>query len=80
MTLGAEDEEQFVALDHGTLVKEADTVRISVRRAVVGESLETLAKTVKETFKKIEEREKTARAAGMKLEASFAREMTKSNR
>ena len=66
-------EERFVAVDEGTLVKQGETVLVSVRNAVPGESLEELRATVSRQFGELDERERQTRTALGKLEADAVR-------
>ncbi|MGF1498048.1 MAG: F0F1 ATP synthase subunit epsilon [Elainellaceae cyanobacterium] len=65
--------EGVIAVDEGILVKQGDEVRVSTRRAVQGEDLETLQHTVEEEFEQLDDREKQARSALARLEAGFLR-------
>jgi F-type H+-transporting ATPase subunit epsilon len=69
----AEGEEQFAAVDEGMLVKVGDEVLLSTSYAVYGPPLGRLRETVEEQFSERGEREKTARTALAKLEASIMR-------
>jgi F-type H+-transporting ATPase subunit epsilon len=68
-----ENGECFAAVDEGILVKRGDEVLISTRQAVRGADLEQLQSTVREEFAILGDREKAAKAATAKLEASFLR-------
>ena len=65
--------EQLLAADEGVLVKCGDDVTVSVRRALRGDNLETLQRTVEEEFMKLDQRQKKARSALARLEADFVR-------
>lgn len=65
--------EQFLAVDEGILVKCGPQVLISTRNAIQGPELGSLERTVEERFLVLEDREKKARSAFSKLEASFIR-------
>jgi F-type H+-transporting ATPase subunit epsilon len=65
--------EEYLAVDHGILVKCGPEVSISTRNAVRGENLELLKKNVEAQFREREEREKQARALEAKLEADLVR-------
>jgi F-type H+-transporting ATPase subunit epsilon len=65
--------EVFMAVDEGVLVKEEDQVFVSTRDAVQRPDLGMLERTVKEKFMVLDDREKTARSAMAKIEASFVR-------
>jgi len=66
-------EEIFVAVDEGVLVKEGQNVWVSTRNAMRGTELGRLRKTIEDTFKVLDDREKTARSAMAKIEAGFVR-------
>ncbi|MCQ2965786.1 MAG: F0F1 ATP synthase subunit epsilon [Alphaproteobacteria bacterium] len=68
---GIEQEEVFMACDEGILVKQADMVYLSVRRAVMNNSLEVLVKTIGEEFKKAEEERKISQTALARLEVNL---------
>jgi len=61
----------YVALDEGVLVKADTEVRISVRRAVGGASLEELQGTVRDSFMLIDQRQREMHAALAKMEAGL---------
>jgi F-type H+-transporting ATPase subunit epsilon len=65
--------ETFLALDEGILVKCGQEVVVSTRNAVLGPDLGQLKRTVEERFKVLDDREKTARSAMVKIEAGFIR-------
>ena len=65
--------ETFVAVDEGILIKCGQEVLVSTRNAVRGPDLGQLRRTVEERFKVLDDREKTARAAMVKIEAGFVR-------
>jgi F-type H+-transporting ATPase subunit epsilon len=68
-----EGEEVFLAVDEGILVKCKQDVLVSTRNAIRGPNLGELRKAVEEQFKVLDEREKMARSAVAKIEASFVR-------
>lgn len=67
------EEEIFVAVDEGVLVKTGPEVRVSVRHAVVGPDLGDLETTVRHRFQRIDERERAMRTALAKLESEVIR-------
>jgi len=67
--------EEYLAIDHGILVKCGPEVSISTRNAVRGTKLEQLRKAVEEQFIAQEEREKKALAFEAKLEADLVRRL-----
>ncbi len=73
LSFTADQEEQFVAIDEGVLVKNGADVLVSVRDAVIGPDLGLLRLMVRERFEALDEREKRARSALVRLEADFVR-------
>ncbi len=69
----ATEEEIFVAVDEGILVKCDREVLVSTLNAIEGDSLETLKQTVVEQFQILDEREKLTRSALAQFEASMMR-------
>jgi F-type H+-transporting ATPase subunit epsilon len=72
-TLGEETEEIFYAVDEGILVKCGPDVLISTRNAVRSGDLASLHRTVREHFETLDEQERRARSALIRLEADFVR-------
>jgi len=68
-----ESGEEFAAVDSGVLVKEGDRVLVSTQHAVYGGNLGSLQQTVEDSFKVLDDRDRAARSAVAKLEASFIR-------
>jgi F-type H+-transporting ATPase subunit epsilon len=66
-----EDKEEFLAVDGGVLVKRGYDVFVSTRNAVHSTDLEALRQTVRDQFEMLDEREKRARSALARMEASF---------
>ncbi len=64
---------EYLAVDRGILVKQGETVTVSVRNAVGGVSLEELVKTVSSRFLELDDRERAVRSAVARLEAGFLR-------
>jgi F-type H+-transporting ATPase subunit epsilon len=71
----ADGEERFVAVDGGTLTKVGDEVRVATPAAVLGERLDELERTVADVFRRFDERERTARAALIRIESHLLEEM-----
>jgi F-type H+-transporting ATPase subunit epsilon len=67
--------EEYLAIDHGILVKCGADVSVSTRNAVRGASLEKLKQEVELQFRAKAEREKAARAYEAKLEADLVRHL-----
>ena len=65
--------ELFFAIDEGLLVKQDQRIEVAVRRGVQGENLEELNQLLLSTFGELDERERQARSALSKLEASVVR-------
>lgn len=70
------EEEAFVAVDEGVLVKCGDEVLVSVRDAVIGAALESLEGTVRDRFDERREQEKAMHSALAKLETEVVRRFT----
>lgn len=66
---------EYLAVDHGVLVKCGPEVSISTRNAVRGTSLAELKNEVEAQFRAREEREKAGRAFEAKLEADLVRRL-----
>lgn len=64
---------EYLAIDRGILVKQGETVTVSVRNAVGGVSLEELVTTVNSRFLELDDRERSVRSAVARLEAGFLR-------
>ncbi|WP_028669903.1 F0F1 ATP synthase subunit epsilon [Saccharospirillum impatiens] len=69
-------EEVFLALDEGVLVKTGPNVVISVRHAMRGTDLAYLRDAVEQEFLTLNEQEQAVRAAMAKLETGFMRRFT----
>lgn len=69
----AEENEGFIAVDGGVLLKIARKVRVATRRAVRGDDLAALRETVRHEFLALSEREREARNAVARLEAGIIR-------
>jgi F-type H+-transporting ATPase subunit epsilon len=65
--------EVFFAVDEGILVKRGPDVLISTRNAVCSADLASLHRTVREHFETLDEQERRARSALVRLEADFVR-------
>jgi F-type H+-transporting ATPase subunit epsilon len=65
--------EEFLAIDHGILVKKGPEVFVSSTDAVLGPDLGMLRQTIAERFHHLDERERHARSALARLEAEFVR-------
>jgi len=67
------ENEQYVALDKGVLVKSGQEVLISVRNAIAGTDLRQLREAVEREFLTLDEHEQNLRSVMVKLESTFAR-------
>lgn len=65
------DGEVFMAVDEGVLVKTGQDVRVSVRRALTGASLDQLRESVEKEFLTLDADEQSARSVMTKLETGF---------
>lgn len=72
------DDESFVAVDEGVLVKCGAEVLVSVRDAVIGPDLDALEGTVRNRFDERREQEKAMHTALAKLEAEVVRRFNES--
>lgn len=72
----AQGAERFFGIDHGLLVKHGPQVEVAVRRAVPGDDLATLARTVAETFEQVADDERVARTALSRLESGILRHLS----
>jgi F-type H+-transporting ATPase subunit epsilon len=68
-----EGREIFLAIDEGILVKRGSDVMISTRNALRGSELGKMREAVEEHFRRMDEREKRARSALVRMEADFIR-------
>lgn len=71
--VSSEDEEKFLAIDQGILVKHGNQVTVATQHAVQGGDLGMLKQTVEQQFRLIDEHEKIARSVLAKLEVSTIR-------
>jgi len=71
--LTEKEEDFYLAINEGILIKTNDQVTLTTRGAVKGDNLGDLKKEVEENFLKVNEQEKGARSALQKLEADFVR-------
>ncbi len=71
---GGEDE-VYVAVDEGVLVKTRSRVRVCVRNGAVGRDLERMRDVVEASILHLDEQERRARQALAKMESSIIRRM-----
>jgi F-type H+-transporting ATPase subunit epsilon len=69
----AAEGEVFMAVDEGVLVKTGSNVRISVRNAIRGMSLDKLHGAIEQEFMNLDEQERRMRSALAKLESGLIR-------
>ena len=67
------EDERYVALDEGLLVKSGQEVLVSVRNAIAGTDLQQLRAAVEHEFLTLNEHEQSLRSVMTKLESSFVR-------
>ncbi|WP_447962737.1 F0F1 ATP synthase subunit epsilon [Nitrospira sp. Ecomares 2.1] len=67
------EDEKYVALDEGVLVKSGPNVLVSVRNAIAGTDLHQLREAVEREFLTLDEQEQSLRSVMAKLESSFVR-------
>ncbi len=71
----AAEGEVYIAVDEGILVKTASDVRVSVRNAIGGMSLDKLRAAVEEEFAHLDEQEQKVRSVLTKMESGFIRRL-----
>ena len=71
---------EYLAIDHGILVKCGPEVSVSTRHAVRGADLATLQETVAKHFRVLREKEQTARLFEAKLEAELVRQLVRAEK
>ncbi|MBN2244475.1 MAG: F0F1 ATP synthase subunit epsilon [Candidatus Aminicenantes bacterium] len=69
----SDDQEKFLAINEGILVKRSSEVTVSTRNAIIGDKLGELQQAVRDKFQKEDEQEKKARSALARLESDFIR-------
>jgi len=69
------DEEVYVAVDEGVLVKTGQEILVSVRNAIGGKDLAQLQETVKREFLALDEREMGVRSVLAKMESGLIRRL-----
>lgn len=72
----AEEDEHYVALDEGILVKSGPDVVVSVRNAIAGTDLDQLREAVEREFLTLDGHEQSVRSAIARLESSFMRRLS----
>jgi F-type H+-transporting ATPase subunit epsilon len=70
-----DEDEVYVAVDEGVLVKTGLDVRVSVRNAMGGMKLDELREAVEEEFLQLNEQEQTLRSVLAKMETGFVQRL-----
>ncbi len=70
------DKDLYYAINQGVVVKQGDTVYLSTMQAIAGESLGELSKTVEDTLKVLNEKEKKAKEVLIRLEMETIKKFT----
>ena len=73
----SDNEEEFLAIDEGILVKCASDIMVSTRKAVRSKNLGELKQTVVHEFRTLDDRERKTRSILAKLEADFTKRFLK---
>lgn len=73
---GTNEDEVFLAVDEGVLVKRGAEVTVATRQAVQDDDLARLKLTLKAHFETLDEHEKQLRSSLARLEANFVRRFT----
>jgi F-type H+-transporting ATPase subunit epsilon len=68
-------EKHYVAINEGILVKQEDTVWVSVLQGIQSDDLKQLDQIINEEFRDLDERQKQTQTALTRLETSFMRGM-----
>lgn len=71
----AAEGEVYIAVDEGVLVKTGSDVRVSVRNAIGGMSLDKLRAAVEAEFMQTDEQEQKVRSVLAKMESGFIRRL-----
>lgn len=71
------DEEEFLAIDEGILVKCASEIMVSTRKAVRSRNLGELKQTLEHEFQTLDDQERKTRSILAKLEADFTKRFEK---
>jgi F-type H+-transporting ATPase subunit epsilon len=74
------EQEQYVALDEGILVKVGSEVLVSVRNAVTDDDLGQLERLIRDRFRVLDEHEQASRSAMTTLEADLVRRFMELNK
>lgn len=74
------DDEVYVAVDEGVLVKTGPDVLVSVRNAIAGTDLGQLRAAVEREFLTLDEQEQSVRSVMAKMETGFIRRLAELHR
>ncbi len=72
-TVTEDDQEIYIAINEGVLLKNGSEITLATRNATKGDSLGSLKRRVEENFKRIDQQDRRANQALQKLEADFVR-------
>ncbi len=72
-TVTEEEQEVYLAINEGVLLKTGREVTLATINAIKGENLGSLKRQIVEDFKKVNQQDRKARQALQKLEADFVR-------
>ncbi len=72
-TVTEDDQEIYIAINEGVLLKNGSEITLATRNATKGDSLGSLKRQVEEDFKRIDQQDRRANQALQKLEADFVR-------
>ena len=70
-----DDDEVYVAVDEGVLIKTGPNVLVSVRNAIAGTDLGQLREAVEREFVNLDERERAVRSVLAKMESGLIRRL-----
>ena len=73
LTYTTNGKKRYAACDHGVLVKQGDTVRVSTALAILNDDIESLKKTIAITFKNMEQERKELNLSMARLELGLAK-------
>ena len=77
LSFESNNEEEFLAIDEGILVKCASNIMVSTRKAVRSKNLGELKQTVVHEFRTLDDRERKTRSVLARLEADFTKRFLK---
>lgn len=77
LSFESNNEEEFLAIDEGILVKCASNIMVSTRKAVRSKNLGELKQTVVHEFRTLDDMERKTRSVLARLEADFTKRFLK---